>query len=362
VTERGVHLFDPFNCGVRFYNRSQLGAVFSGYFLVAAPHAVMRPVTILAAMGLLLIGLGTWQIARAWRGARRRGGMDGLLRLGSACVFLAIAGCLPGCGSAVSEHSGPENVAGTNSVGPIEATNTDLNLGLLQWKSVAKGEFHFRNKSPAPVKLRLGAASCSCLKAELQPKGVLAPGEEGCLSVQLDTTGLESAGRTRACVSLITGDGTNALKFCVKGVLEGILFPEAMYIIRPAQRRSGTIPDLRFAVITHSEEDFEITRITYASIADLPQMLTKKRDRLHTELVDTKAPLTAELTKVSISPSGHSPTPQENEMDYVRQVSVPMRLDGPPEGYGGRIIVDYVLDGKALQAQTRVVVVGLDDN
>lgn len=362
VTERGVDLFDPFDSGVRFYNRSQLGTVFSGYFLVPAPRPALRPATILGALGLLLTGLGMWRIARTRREGRLEGEKVAPLPAGGVLFVAAVFCCLPGCGrerpspGSVAGKEPAGSVAGQEPVSAIDVESTVLDLGQLEWKSSPQGEFRFRNRSSAPVKLRLGPTDCACSKATLEPKDVLAPGAEGRLSLQVDLAQKTHGGRIETCAILLLGDNENGLKFCMKGVLEGIVFPEEMYVIRPEQRRGGAIPDLRFGVVTHGLPDLKITKITCVSLEDYPKMLTKERDRLHTELVDSRAPLTAELAKATVLP----PKYEAGDACNVRGVDVPMRLEGLQGAYTGLIIVDYLINKKEMQASTKVLVVGSD--
>lgn len=360
VSERGIHLFDPFDNDIHFFNRSQMGVLCSGHFLVPAPSPVLGPSTILAVVGLLFSCLGTWQIVRARRRARPRSGNDLPIPHGIVCVFVVFSCCLPGCRRAVSEPMSPDNHEQTVA-NSIEAEKTDLDLGQLKWKSQTKGEFHFRNKSSRSVTLRLGPADCSCVKVDLQAKEVLAPGEAGRLFLYLDTTHRPGGGKVEGCVPLFAGDHEAPLKFCVKGFLDGIVFPEERYVIRPAHHRKRTIPDFRFDVVTHTLADFTITNIMCPSFDEYRDMFIhgKDRERLPTELVP-KSPsqVQAELAKLTISP----PMYQPSDTIYVRHVKVPMRLDSPPKAYGGKIIIDYVLGGATMQADTPLLVLGLDDD
>ena len=360
VGESEMTMFDPYDNEIRRVNRGDMGALLSGHFLVASPRSVITVRTILVVVGLLLTGLGTWQIVRAWRRARRRGGNAIFSRLGSVCLFVAFSCCLPGCGKSVSEHSSPEKLEVKKLEISIEADKTDLDLGQLTWKSDAKGEFHFRNKSSTPVQLRLGPANCSCLKIEIKPKDVLPPGEVGSLFLYLDTTHGLRAGKIEGCVPVFAGAEEQPLKFCVKGFLDGVVFPEANYVIRPAHQRARKIPPFHFNVVTHTQKDVTIANITCASFVEFKDMHPAGSTRIDTKLVNAKAlaQVTADLAKMTIS----EPRYQGSEQVYVRSVEVPIRLDGSTKAFSGKIVVDYVLGGDTLQAVTYLLVLGMDDN
>ena len=166
------------------------------------------------------------------------------------------------------------------------------------------------------------------------------------MKLHIDLSSKIDAGKIDSCAVLVVGEEGRMVKFCAKGVLEGVMFAGGIYVIRPEQRRNGTIPDLRFSVITRELPEFKITRITCASMADHPKMLTNERDRFHTELLNSPGPLRAELARATISP----PEYEAAESLNIRRVSVPMQLDGSNSAYNGFIIVDYVVGGKEMQA------------
>ncbi len=358
ATERGVDLFDPFDNRTRFFNYAQLGTVFSGYCLVATPHPLGRPGTLLGLAGLLLASFGIWRIARTRRGGGTGSGYNAPIRAAGAGLVVAAAFGMAGCDRAElsvpdAERSATDNVPAREPASPIEVENGMLKLGHLQPKSLVDGEFRFRNTSSAPVTLRLGPTDCSCVNAELQPDGVLAPGAEGRLVVHLDTGKHNQAGHLEACASVLVDNEKHQQKFCVTGVLEGIVFRNTMYVVRPQQRLGGEIPSLDFTVVTYDDgTDFRLSDITCASLEEFSKAITGG-DRIDTELLTAKSPLAARLAEATVSP----PQTPTGEAYKVFHVSVPMHLDDSVEASGGMIIVDYVVAGRKMQAVTRLLVV-----
>lgn len=361
VSARGVDLFDPYDCRKRFFNYSQLGTVFSGYTLVATPHPLARGGTWLGIAGAVLMTAGMGRIV--W--ARPRRSTPGGVHPNSASVAILFVlgltvGGLAGCGSATDEavvrHDVPASVSQTSLESPLEVDNSQLDLGHLPAATVVEGEFRFRNKSSTPLTLRVGPTDCSCLKAELKPSDILPPGAEGTLVIHLDTGKKNQAGKIEVCASLFAGDARYLQKFCVRGVLEGVVFPHEMYVVRPRQRNVGSVPKLEFFVVGHEAPEFELVRITCASHAEFSRMLTAGQQRVQTDGVSVAGPLTAAMEEAHVATAQDLP----GEKYSVRRVEVPMRLEDSAAGYGGMIVVDYRLGGELQQAITKMLVVDSD--
>jgi hypothetical protein len=355
VGDSYITFFDPFDNVLLKAKRGDIGPFFSGHFLVGAARPVLRLGNILAVAGLGLLGLGIRQLLRARQAARGQGGKD-YVRDGALHLLVTLCCFAPGCDRAVSEQPLPSKIEGKELESALEVEKTDLDLGQLQWKVEAKGELQFRNRSPKPIRLRLGTGSCSCLKVELQAKEILDPGEEGLLVLHLDTAHRPRAGKIEGCVPLFAGAEEKQLKFCVKGFLDGVVFPEGSYVIRPAHKLARKIPSFHFDIVTHTKKDVSITKITCVDARDLLEMYSEDRTQIDTTKAKTPPKVTADLAALAISPSWY----KSNEEVYVRSVVAPMRLDGSPKAFGGKIIVEYILDGNTLQAATDLLVVGTD--
>lgn len=64
---------------------------------------------------------------------------------------------------------------------------------------VISGQFHFRNSGPAAITINKVVTGCICLKAESN-QNVIAPGEEGRIEFQFDTTGRRGVTERRILV------------------------------------------------------------------------------------------------------------------------------------------------------------------
>ncbi len=316
----------------------------------------MRPGTVLAVLGALLLGLGAYQLVRTKRKSLLPNGKHrpativhtSLLVLAS-CIFL---GCEP---AVTAERKPPPKVS------PLLADFTDLNLESIAWYAEAKGEFQFRNSLSSPVQLKLGPPSCTCLRGSLEPEQILAPGEVGRLSVFLNTF-RRTAGPVVAHVLVLAGPDQVPLKFSVKGFLDGIVFPKGDYVIRPIHRREQQIPPLSFKVVTHCDTKFEIERILCRDFQELREITSLEANgkRYNTDAVNAKLPsrVTAEMETSTIS----LPVYDRGEMIFTRDVMVPIQLDAATKNFSGQIVVDYVLDGKPLQAVTNLLVLAIEES
>ena len=353
-------MFDPFDNRTRTVNRSDMGGSLSGHFLVAADREANVVGAVLAIVGLLVSGLGAWRVFGAWRSrsARRRAVGGGLARGATACVVAVC--CSFGCGRTATAPSPPNSAATVTARAPLESQNTSLDLGSLQWNTEVKGEFRFRNVSASPIQLRLGPASCSCLKVEMGAAEVLQPGAEGRLHLYLDTMHRDRAGKVEGCVPLFAGGGEEPLQFCVKGFLDGAIFPQPSYVIRLAHQRAGKIPPFHFDVLSRTKKDLTITGITFASLAEIKNVQLKGGARTDTKTLNAKtlSQVTADLATMTVSPQHY----QASDEVYVRSVDVPLRVDGALKTLSGKIIVDYILGGEELQAHTNLLILGADAN
>jgi hypothetical protein len=189
---------------------------------------------------------------------------------------------------------------------------------------------------------------------------VLRPGEAGHLVLYLDTMHRDRAGKIEGCVPLFAGADEEPVRFCVKGFLDGVVFPQPNYVIRPAQQRARKIPPFHFDVVTHTKKDFKITNIMCASYGELRDVHSEGGTRTDTKMVEAKAlsQVTADLGKMTISPEHY----EAHDEVYVRTVEVPMRLEDSPKAFSGKVIVDYLLDKETLRAQMNLLVLGLENN
>ena len=355
VQDSEITLFDPIDNEVSKVHTSQLSAILSGHFLSSTTRPFARPATFLAAAGILLLGWGGRQMLKGRRVARLPATESKAARLGPIGVAIGLLTFLPGCDRGATEAA---SHGIDNKPNPIVAEQTRLDLGLLERNVDAIGEFKFRNTSSQPVQIKLGQPSCTCLRVELKSKDTLEPGESGGLMMFLDTANQFRAGKMEACVPLETDSHSEPLTFCVKGILEGITFPREKYVVRPAQLRERKIPAFRFELVTQSDREVKITAITCVSLEELRDLYSKDFARIQTDLPRTKpAAVVAELAHLTIS----APRQMSEEAVYIRSVEVPMGLHGSPEAFAGKIIVDYLVGEKALQAATELLVLGKSD-
>jgi hypothetical protein len=259
----------------------------------------------------------------------------------AAVVLAAAALTVAGCGK-----SAPAPDSLTPPVDPsvgLDVPETLKDLGALQWGGEAKAEFRFRNTTSAPRSLSLSAATCSCLKAELEPKTVLAPGQQGRLTLQLNTVNRLGAGKVEGSIRLTTNRNVNAIEFTVRGYLEGI--SSLPYVLRPRQLQTGKIPDLLFSIVTAKEAgEVEVTGIT--CYRDYVESTDKGVDPAALGPEGARLPLAGVepvMTKMKVSAPSASP----RDGSFIREASVPIRVSGnQARTVRGKFHVTYRLRGE----------------
>jgi hypothetical protein len=267
---------------------------------------------------------------------------------------LVVAALLVACNSKppaeqdvwIGEVARPDGRAAAKACG-LDVANTEIDLGVLDWNAEAKGVFSLTNITTSPMKISLGAATCSCLRVDLEPKdALLQPGQKGVLTVYLNTKDRTGAGKTEGCITVGNNAGETTLQLCVSGHLEGVSPPEK-YVIRPRHLRSGKVPDIEFGIFTRSATaKVEVRSVScHMYSPDLSPLPNQQSGITPPQPPASEWPsfpgVSAQIARMTIGEPSYLPA----QRCYSRTVRVPVTCSQATGPASGRVVVRYLLGG-----------------